>query len=80
MKMCRTSSNWAHKPEISAVPTLRNFLSVGVVFQFHEDDFGAMQIEIHGELAQAHVESFGVLTQLYHIVPLDQQLAESIRR
>ena len=79
MKMCRTCSNRAHKPEISAVPTLRNFLSVGAVFQFHEGDFGALQIEIHGELDQAHVESIGVLTQLYHVVQLDQILAEPIR-
>ena len=79
MKMCRTCSNWAHKLEISAVSTLRNFLSVGAVFQFHEGDFGALQIEIHGELARAHVESIGVLTQLNHVVQLDYNLAEPIR-
>ena len=42
MKMCRTCSNRAHKPEISAVLTLRNFLSVEAVLQFHEGDFGAL--------------------------------------
>ena len=36
-------------------------------------------MEIHGELARAHVESIGVLTKLYHVVQLDYNLAEPIR-
>ena len=62
MKMCRTCSNRAPKLEISAVSTLRNFLSVGAVFQFHEGDFGAMWIEIYGKLAGAPISKLVVLT------------------
>ena len=55
MKMCRTCSIWAHKPEISADSTLRIFLSPRADFQFHVSMFAALYLPNQAEPARAPI-------------------------
>ena len=57
-------------PQVSLMvgSTWKNCLSVGTAFQFHEDDFGAMQIEIYGKLARAPISKLVVLMQVSNFV------------
>ena len=50
MKMCRTCSNWAHKPETRADSTLKKFSKCLMHFQFFRLHFGLILLSIRGEL------------------------------
>ena len=50
MKMCTTCSIWAHKPEIRADSSLKNFSKYRLQLQFEGADFGSILLCIRWEL------------------------------
>ena len=70
MKIYRTCSNWAHKPEISADSLLRSFLSLADDFQFHVPLFGALYLPNLTESARVPIGKVVVLTLISNFVNL----------